>query len=83
MKLKEILKEKSMLVKVANQTELERDNAKSRYEKVLLVAPYSSETNSGVVEDNGDKWRFSTTTKTTRGNARNRATVHFERASKN
>ena len=54
MKLKEILKEKSMLVKVANQTELERDNAKSRYEKVLLVAPYSSETNARVVEDDGD-----------------------------
>lgn len=53
-KLKEILKEKSMLVKVANQTELERDNAKSRYEKVLLVAPYSSETNARVVEDDGD-----------------------------
>ncbi|CAL6289145.1 unnamed protein product [Bathycoccus prasinos] len=53
-KLKEILKEKSMLVKVANQTELERDNAKSRYEKVLLVAPYPSETNARVVEDDGD-----------------------------
>jgi lysozyme family protein len=53
-KLKEILKEKSMLVKVANQTEMERDNAKSRYEKVLLVAPYSSETNAHVVEDDGD-----------------------------
>ena len=41
-KLKEIAKEKALLVKVANQTEMERDNAKSRYEKVLLVAPYSS-----------------------------------------
>ena len=45
-KLKEIAKEKGMLVKVANQTEMERDNAKSRYEKVLLVAPYSSEMNN-------------------------------------
>ena len=45
-KLKEIAKEKALLVKVANQTEMERDNAKSRYEKVLLVAPYSSEANN-------------------------------------
>ena len=45
-KLKEIAKEKVLLVKVANQTEMERDNAKSRYEKVLLVAPYSSEANN-------------------------------------
>ena len=54
-KLKEALKEKSMLVKVANQAEMERDNAKSRYEKILLVAPYSSETNAHhVVEGDGD-----------------------------
>lgn len=35
---KEVAKEKSLLVKMVNQMQQERDNAKSRYEKTLLVA---------------------------------------------